>query len=155
MVRRIVGLLLTTLALPLVLLGADPLLGTWKLNLRKSNYGALAPPRSITRTFLAPREGEIQFVVDEVTAGGTSVHIEWTGKYDGKDYPASGAKTYDTAAVKPSAGILEWAFRKSGRLAINATSVVSQDGKTLTITWTGKNPQGEALTVVHVYDKEL
>ena len=115
-----------------------------------------APPKSITRTFLAPREGEIQFIVDEVTASGASIHIEWTGKYDGKDCPATGAKSYDSAAMRPSsADTLDWTFKKSGQLALKATSIVSRDGKTLTITWTGKNPQGETITVVHIYDKEL
>jgi hypothetical protein len=147
--------------------GADPLLGTWKLNLAKSDYSQVPmyTPRSITRTFLAPREGELRFTVDEVTAvanpvtglsSGASIHIEWGGKYDGKDYPATGAIGYDSVAVKRSiAGALEWTFKKGGKLFLTATSSVSRDGKTLTITWTGKNQQGKTITVLHVYDKEL
>ena len=135
--------------------GADPLLGMWKLNLAKSDYGALPLPRSIIRTFRAPREGEIAFTVNEVTASGESIHIEWAGRYDGKHYPATGARSYDSVAVKrSSAGTLEWTLEKGGRLAGTETSSVSQDGKTLTVTWAGKNPQGETIAVVHVYDRE-
>lgn len=153
-------LLLAVFGLASSLWAADPLLGIWQLNLDKSNYGALPSPKSITRIFSVPREGEIQFTVDEVAASGTVFHIKWIGKCDGKDYPAtsatdSGATDYDSAAVKRvSNASLEWTFKKGGKLFANATSVVSRDGKILTITWTGKNPQGDTLTVVHVYDKQ-
>jgi len=145
--------------------GADPLLGTWNLNLAKSDYSQLPmyAPRSIIRRFQAPREGELRFTVDEVAAVanpvtglsiGASIHIEWTGKYDGKDYRSTGAIGYDSVAVKRSGdAALEWTFKKGGRLFVNAISSVSEDGKTLTMTWTGKDQQGKAFTVLHVYDK--
>jgi len=44
--------------------------------------------------------------VDEVIASGTAIHIEWTGKYDGKDYPSTGAMSYDSVAVSVRAKAL-------------------------------------------------
>jgi hypothetical protein len=147
---------LALLALAGQLLAADPLMGTWKLNLDKSKYGTLSLPKSLTRIFATPQEGEIQFTVDEVTATGTAIHIKWTGRYDAKDYPSTGAMSYDSAAVKRAFnGSLEWTFKKDGKFVAKGTSIVSRDGKTLTITWIAKNPQGaDDLTLVHVYDKQ-
>lgn len=137
---------------------AAPLLGTWRLNLGKSDYRAVpwSPPRSITLTFLAPREGEARFTVDEVPASGPSIHIEWAGKYNGKDYPATGSIYFDSVAMKrASARTMDWTLKKGGQLAFTATSSVSQDDETLTMTFTGKDPQRETTTEVQVYDKEL
>ena len=152
---RKVTLLLCIFGLAGSLWAGDPLLGTWNLSLDKSSYGALPWPKSITRIFTVPREDEIQFAVHEVSADGRTVHINWVGKYNGKDYPASGATNYDSAAVKRLGDAsLEWTFKKGGKLYVSATSVVSRDGKTLTMLWKGKNPAGEELVVLHVYSKQ-
>ena len=51
-----------------------------------------------------PRGGSLQrskcsggkVTVDGTDSDGKPVHNEWTGKYDGKDYPVTGSSTNDT-----------------------------------------------------------
>src|SRR2546423_13706920 len=64
---------------------ADAQVGTWKLNLAKSNYGEHAPKSSINK--IEAVEGGIRLIADNVDAEGKPVHDEYTVKYDGKDYP--------------------------------------------------------------------
>ena len=41
-----------------------------------------------------------------------------------------------------------------GKATVSATVTVSKDGKTLTVTQTGKDPSGAAVSSVAVYDKQ-
>jgi hypothetical protein len=44
--------------------------------------------------------------------------------------------------------------KKDGKILSTATLVVSADGKTLTITSTGKDAKGQTIDSVAVYDKQ-
>lgn len=94
--------------------GADPLLGRWRLNPARSSYETLVLPRSMTRTYVTTREGEVRETADEVLADGQSVHIEWIGQFDGRDYPATGAMLYDSAAEYSHSGVDLQAGRPTG-----------------------------------------
>src|SRR5579863_435101 len=95
-----------TLALALVVLGvgatisfADDInLGTWKLNEAKSQF-APGATKNTTVSYTAAGDS-VKVVVDGVAGDGKSIHSEWTGKYDGKDYPVTGDPTSDGRAVK-------------------------------------------------------
>ena len=45
-------------------------------------------------------------------------------------------------------------WKKGGKATIMAKVVVSKDGKTLTVTNTGTNAKGQAVSNVVVYDKQ-
>lgn len=138
--------------------GFEPLLGTWTLNLAKSDLSAYPgrAPQQMTRTFSSPREGELKWVVDEVSAEGRVGHIEWTGQCDGHYYPSIGALSYDHIFMKRlSPGTLEFGTMKDGQAIGSGVHSVSQDGSTLTIWATVKNPQGETIALlVMALDKQ-
>jgi hypothetical protein len=50
--------------------------------------------------------------------------------------------------------LYENAWKKDGKVTVNATVSVSKDGKTLTVTQTGKEPGGAVVSSVAVYDKQ-
>jgi hypothetical protein len=74
--------------------------------------------------------------------------------FDGKDHPTATAG-YDTTAWKRIDSNTYKAIRKkAGKIVLTSTNVVSKDGKTMTITTTGVNAEGQAVHNVRVYDKQ-
>jgi hypothetical protein len=58
------------------------------------------------------------------------------------------------AATLVDANTLKSIYTKAGKVAFTQTSVVSSDGKSLTITGTSTNAQGKTVNSVGVYDKQ-
>ena len=74
-------------------IAADLNMGTWKLNEAKSKLGA-GSPKNNTVVYEAAGDN-VKVTVDGTDADGKPVHHEWTGKFDGKDYPVKGDPTSD------------------------------------------------------------
>jgi hypothetical protein len=137
-----------------VVLAADNWIGTWKLNLAKSKYSPGPAPKSLTLKFEATPAGT-KLTTEGVDAEGKPTHSSWTSKLDGKDVPYEGNPNADTAAPKKvDDNTYTNPWKKAGKTTMEAKAVVSADGKTLTITQTGKNAKGEAVNNTAVYDKQ-
>jgi hypothetical protein len=151
----ILSIVALILALATVALAADPNVGTWKLNVAKSNFNPGPAPKSLIQTITALDNG-IKVVTDSVNAEGKAFHIENSSIYDGKDYPITGNPTADAVSVtRVDANTSDWAAKMKGKVVGSPSrAVVSKDGKTRTLTSKGKNPQGEDFTVTLVFDKQ-
>src|SRR5690348_10884175 len=65
----------------------DAFMGTWKLNEAKSKLSSGAPKNS---TVVYEAAGEnVKVTIDGTDSAGKPTHNEWTGKFDGKDYPVN------------------------------------------------------------------
>jgi hypothetical protein len=127
--------------------------GTWKMNAAKSKLGPTAV-RAQTLTFEATPAG-IKLTSDGTDAQGKPVHGGYTSKFDGKDVPWAGNPMADTACPrKVDDSTYENVWKKGGKATVTATVAVSKDGKTLTVTQTGKDSSGAAVSSVAVYDKQ-
>src|SRR5277367_4913071 len=92
---------------------ADKNIGTWKMNEAKSKFAAGATKNDMV--VYAPDGDNVKVTVDGVTADGKKVHSEWTGKFDGKDYPVTGDPTNDTRAyTRVNASTLAMTLKKDG-----------------------------------------
>jgi hypothetical protein len=132
---------------------ADPLMGTWKLNETKSTITS-GTAKFTTITF-KNMFGNIKAAGDGVGANGKPMHVEWSGKFDGKDYPVTGDPNGDTRSYrKVDDRTLEVAVKKSGKITVTARSVVSADGKSRTASVSGTTPKGKKFKNVVVYDKQ-
>jgi hypothetical protein len=132
----------------------DPIIGTWKLNLAKSKYSPGPPPKSQTVTYEAVGEG-IKLTAKGTDGEGKPIDTQYTANYDGKDYPVTGNPNYDAIARKRvDAYKMEMTRKKAGKVVSTATSVVSKDGKTRTVTEKGVNAKGEKFSNTLVYDKQ-
>ena len=128
-------------------------MGTWKLNEAKSK---LAPgaPKNNTVVYAAAGDS-IKVTVDGTDAEGKPAHSEWTGKFDGKDYPVTGDSTADMRSYKQiDDRTLELTNKKNGKVTMTGKVAVSADGKTRTVTLSGTNAKGEKIEGVGVYDKQ-
>ena len=151
--RTSVLLLVTLLIGATMCFAADPNLGTWKLNEGKSKIAA-GLPKNTTVTYDAAGDG-IKATVEGVDGQGKPTHNEWTGKYDGKDYPVTGDSSSDTRSLKKiNDRTLELTAKKDGKVTITGRIVVAADGKSRTLTANWTDAMGKKAKSVAVYDKQ-
>jgi hypothetical protein len=142
-----------TLALGTAAFAGENWVGTWKLDPAKSKLSTNAV-RAQTLKFEATPAG-IKLTSDGTDAQGKPMHGGYTSKFDGKDVPWTGNPMADTACPKKvDDNSYENAWKMGGKVTVNATVAVSKDGKTLTVTQTGKDASGAAVSSVAVYDKQ-
>jgi len=128
-------------------------IGTWQLNEAKSKF---APGAAKNNTVVYEDAGDnVKVTVDGTDREGKPAHNEWTGKFDGKDYPVTGDPDADTRSYKTvNAHTLALTNKKGGKVTLTGLIVVSADGKTRTVTTTGTDPQGKKIKNIAVYDKQ-
>jgi hypothetical protein len=133
---------------------ADNSLGTWKLNMEKSKFSPAPPVKSLTATREAS-DGGVKVTTTGERADGAAINGSYTAKYDGKEYPVTGAP-YDTIAIKQvnANTFTTTQHIKDGKYRATARMVISKDGKTMTSTVKGTNADGKAMNSVMVYDKQ-
>ncbi len=153
MKTKTIGLtLLLSIAASAVCL-ASPHMGTWKLNEAKSKF-APGSPKNHTVVYTAVGD-EVKVTVDGVDAQGKKTHNEWTGKFDGKDYPLKGDPTADSRSYKESGSdTLAMTIKKDEKVTVTGKIVVAPDGKTRTVTISGTDSKGAKVESTAVYDKE-
>ena len=131
--------------------------GTWNLNVAKIQIapGLPPPPQSITWTIASP-QGGWKSDADGISADGKPMgHEEIEAKFDGNDYPVKGPGPSRTVAyTRIDEHTFEVVVKLSGKLATTRRFVVSQDGKTMTETVTGTDPQGRKLVRVGTWEKQ-
>ena len=131
----------------------DAFMGTWKLNASKSKLSDAAP-KNETVTYEAAGD-QIKVTLEGTQADGTKTKTEWTGKFDGKDYPSTGNPNEDMRSCKQiDDRTLHVESKKGGKVGLSAHVVVSADGKSRTVTVHGTDAKGKKYTSVAVYDKQ-
>ena len=131
----------------------DANMGTWKLDEAKSKIGAGAT-KNTTVVYEAAGDG-VKVTVDGVGADGKPSHNEWTGKFDGKDYPLTGDPTADMRSYKRiNASTLELTNKKDGKVVLSGRITISADGKTRTVTTSGTDASGKKMSSTAVYNKQ-
>ena len=131
--------------------------GTWKLNVAKSKYDpATLAPKSQTLKQEALPGGGFKGTTDGVDAQGKPTHTEQTTMFDGKPSEIKGAPDANTTRVYKRIDNRTYEYVQSvgGKLTTTARTVVAADGKTRTITTTGKDAQGRTINNVAVYDRQ-
>src|ERR1700730_5237629 len=151
-----IGTSLLTLGLCLVAVmcfaANDAMMGTWKLNEAKSKIAA-GTPKNSTVVYEAAGDS-IKVTIDGNAPDGTATHSEWTGKFDGKDYPSTGNPNEDMRSVKQiDDHTLHVTSKKGGKVVLTAHVVVAADGKSRTVTTNGTDAQGKKYKSTAVYDK--
>ena len=87
-------------------------------------------------------------------AKGKSVTSQYTAKYDSLEYPLTGFATVDAIALKRvNDTTAEPILTHARKLIGTARRVISEDGKTMTITFRGTDENGRAVANVSVYEK--
>jgi hypothetical protein len=134
-------------------LASDVNIGTWKLNEAKSKF---SPGATKNQTVVYQAAGDqMKVTIEGTTVDGKPVHIEWTGKFDGKFYALTGDPNNDERSYKKiNARTLAGTSKKGGKIVSTSRIAVAADGKSRTVTSSGTNAKGEKVKTVAAYDKE-
>jgi hypothetical protein len=130
----------------------DLLLGSWQLDLVKSRYTPGPPPRSEVRTYVRDKQG-IKGTIQRRRDDGREEVIEYRADFD-REYPVMGTEAYDTIRLKRiNERTAEAVLSHAGRVFGTARRTISEDGRTLTITFRQED-QGILESNVAVYRKQ-
>ena len=136
-----------------VCFASDANMGTWELNESKSKF-APGAPKNHTVVYEAAGDN-VKVTVDGTGSDGKPTHNEWTGKFDGKDYPVTGDPTSDMRSYKRvDDRTLELTSKKDGKVTVTGRIVVAKDGKIRTVTTSGTDAMGMKVENTAVYDKQ-
>jgi hypothetical protein len=152
-IRSVVLMMAVCLAAVTMSYAENVHMGTWKLNEGKSKL--VAGTIKNTSVVYSMDGDNVKCVTDGTGVDGKPMHTEWTGKFDGKDYPLTGDPNSDVRAyTKVNDHTLTLANKKGGKDTTTGKIEVSADGKRRTLTTSGKDSMGMKVTSVSVYDKQ-
>jgi hypothetical protein len=134
----------------------NPFVGTWKLNAAKSKFAPDTELKEMTVTFEAVGN-EMKRTVSGIDPDGQQINqsstIAWDGKAHKIESPPNppimvavkkvGDHTLDVTVKQPD-----------GKLLDTVKAVVSQDGKSMTVTEKGQDPKGRKLDNTEVFEKQ-
>jgi len=148
-----VSLVLALCCFPWTVWAADPVLGTWKLNLPKSHYLPGPAPRSQTRIYVETPQG-IKVTIKTVHDDGHTTTVEHPVNYDGKEYPFAGSSQANAIVlVKIDDYTSEATMKHANKIIGTNRRTVSQDRKTMTIVYEGSDERGRVKNTA-VYQKQ-
>jgi hypothetical protein len=128
-------------------------MGTWKLNEAKSKF----KPGTTKNTMVVYEAAgdQVKVTVNGVNAKGKSTRNQWTGKFDGKNYPVTGDPNSDARSYKKiNDRTLALTIWYHGRVVGTGRIVISADGKSRTVTSSGTDAKGHDFKSTAVYDKQ-
>jgi len=131
----------------------DAHMGTWKLKEAKSEL-SLGAPKNHTVVYEFAGDN-VKVTVDGTDSDGKPTRNEWTGKFDGKDYPVKGDPNSDVRSYTMiDDRTLGFNFKKGGKRTACGRIEVSTDGKRRTVTMRGIDSNGKRFTSTAVYNKQ-
>lgn len=161
MVRRlrfaiVVGACLI-ISIPLIASAAERSLqssvGSWKLDVAKSNYGNAAAPKSELLVVAAENADSIKWNIMGAMVDGKTYFSSYAGPIDGQAHPMKGSAEGTMIAYTRTAAGLRWVVKdKNGAVVETASGAISPNDKTLTIKGTTTN-NGQETPFVSVFYK--
>jgi hypothetical protein len=140
----------------------DPLIGTWDLNVAKSQFPG-TPPRAVRRTFDYTLDGMILVAYETTNARGEKSFAHWFMGLDGKEHPEFGRSTGATPIWFLATKVIDTHTKEvidrrvvdpgQRQQVIYYTIQVSPDGNTMTMTGRTTDAQGRERVTVAVYDR--
>ena len=133
---------------------ADPVTGTWKLNLAKSTFGGGPPLKSQIRTYSQSAQGTT-LKMKTISADGKETTTQTTYRVDGKDYPSMGNPDFDSlSGMRIDTDTTEFILKRAGKPVGTIRRTVSKDGQTLTLNFVIKDANGVQLSQLTVFDRQ-
>jgi hypothetical protein len=112
------AMLITALTLTVTTAAADQLLGTWKMNPEKSKYSPGPAPKDLT-VVVESDENNYKLAATGTEGDGKPMHVQYSAKFDGKDYPGTGIANADAVSLKRiDANTIETLQKKDGKVVM-------------------------------------
>ena len=130
---------------------SDSALGSWTLNHAKSTFSGAVPYRRVTRFEVVG--DAIKETTYTMSTNKPSVLVEYTARFDGKDYPISNSVLSTVSLKRVDDQTVERTGKIQGQVVETETRTVSDNGKVLTVTTKGTR-DGTEYSSVQVYDRQ-
>lgn len=130
--------------------------GTWELNLAKSTFSPGLPPQRQTLTFRAAGP-QWTALIQGIDASGKPINPDVNNlliTFDGRDHSTPTIDFETTAWKRVDANQYLVVRKKGGKVVQTSTNILSNDGRTMTITTTGHNAPGQAIHNIRVYERQ-
>jgi hypothetical protein len=160
-------LMLSVLTTKVVAFELDVSVGTWKMNLEKSDFvsGPVPRPAGPNFTRIESVENGLRFIAQGVNSRNQKMYNEYTITFDGRDHwrdrpladgkPDSEQNPGLVSGKRIDDHTLELTFKtEDGRVVMRSQLVVSSDGKTGAVTSTGFNLDGTMTTGTIYWDRQ-
>jgi len=136
-----------------VLAAEIPLVGVWTLNPAKSHFSHGNLPLSLVLTITADGADGIQYSSKNHLVDGSSGGANFHAKFDGKDFPLTGAPAYNMVSIQRiSVNVFNVKMKKDGQVIVDTTYTVAPDGKSLTRKGTASH--GEVNQFAEWFDRQ-
>lgn len=131
-----------------------PWFGTWRLDPARSTERPDPSPYRRVTLRIEPSGDGLAVVYDMVGTRGGVTHLEWVGRFDGRDYAVQGVDYVLTNAYRQidDRGY-EIVVKVDGAVAATAMAAVSPDGTTLSVETMERDPRGGTVTTTAVYER--
>jgi hypothetical protein len=138
-------------------MAADNTLGTWKYNPAKSKQATGASPIASLTVTREATNGTVKISAKGERKDGSKIETVTTTKYDGAAANVAGTGlTWDSTTIKQinENTLVEERSKEGGKYRSTVHTVVSKDGKTMTSSAQGTDPEGKPFTSVAVFNKQ-
>ena len=136
---------------------ADPITGTWKLDVRASRFVKFEAPKEQTESYKELASGEIEMILTRVAKDGaqSTVRLTWPASGGAVQDPA-GALGKGKSAIETMLRPGDWlvTFLENGKQWSTMRKVISPDGRTMTQTAKFVDPDGRTLTQIQVLRRQ-
>jgi hypothetical protein len=133
----------------------DPWFGTWRLDPDRSARRSTSSPYTRVTLRIEPWEDGLTVIYDMVGTRGGVTHVEWRGRFDGRDYAVQGVDYVLTNAYRRIGDRrYEIVVKVDGATAATAVAEVSPDGRTLTVETAERAGSGETVETTAVYERQ-
>jgi hypothetical protein len=131
----------------------DPFSGFWTLVPRDSKLAG-PMPRRWTET-LEVGEDTIRVREEIAAADGRALTVTVDAAFDGRDYTVTGSSLADVIAyIRPERCRIDGVAKKDGRVVLTESVTVSEDGRTLTMGFVMRLPDGHDVTSLAVFKRQ-
>ena len=130
----------------------EPIVGTWQLDVAKSQYSPGPGPISETRTYKRGPNG-VEGTILRRFANGRSDRIEYIAEFD-REYPVIGTEEYDHILLKRiDDRTAEAVLSHAGRVYGTARRVIAPSGTRMTITLKRETASGVMVMNTAIYER--
>lgn len=134
----------------------EPFLGAWELAPAQCDYELGTPPQRGLYQLLRenPASEEITVAMDWTDAAGQDFHMVYSMTPDGQEHAYAGSPAIDAVQTTLlDEHTLETLSKKNGAVLARGLRELSEDGKAMRVTQSGKTPDGTSYANVAIYWK--
>lgn len=138
-----------------VVASADPLVGKWRMDVRRSHYPAGTCPTSMIIE-MRPAGAGIWYHSDSTFKNGAEMRAEYSADYDGKQVIVMSAHglLLPVSLKRINPRTVEASYTRGMLVFATSRREVSLDGRRMTITTVSKDASGKSVKTIGIYFRD-